>query len=442
MKNTIKIMMAALTLVFAMSLTTGVTAEAKAYKAKTVTVTKGKSKTIKTSRKIKKVKISSKNKNFKVKKTAAKKFKVSKTDKGKKQTVKVTYTNKNTQTFKITTKAAKKTKKSIPSYAKKIVKELKPLLADPDKGLQTALAGWLKRLNPRKSLTYKFKLGNWKYGLGASISSLTVEEVLKTYTTSQKKALILEVYIRQRMSYSFANEGKYCHTRFRGENPNPYFKKLYNGAFKGVCSDGARMAYDICRYLGIKAKCVSSDDLDHEWACIWAKGKNGTSYWHGIYTTSYPYSMKASIPAGDNGEILLTEAQVKKYVCSPNASTHFMALKRKIINKPTPKPTVTPAPTIKPTVTPAQTPTGTQGQRIVIPFAEHQYTCPGCSVPYRHKSSNNPYITNGITEVGSYKVYKHSTPTGIRYFDANGNEYIDINHNGFITDELETLSNV
>ena len=444
MKNTIKIMMAALTLVFAMSLTTGVTAEAKAYKAKTVTVTKGKSKTIKTSRKIKKVKISSKNKNFKVKKTAAKKFKVSKTDKGKKQTVKVTYTNKNTQTFKITTKAAKKTKKSIPSYAKKIVKELKPLLANPDQGLRTVLNDWLKRLNPRAGYTYKFRLANFKYGLGASISSLTVDEVMKTYTTSQKKALILEVYLRQRMSYSYANKGNYWNNR----KSNKCFKQLYNGTFKGVCSDGAAMVYDICQYLGIKAYYTSSMELNHAWTGIYVTDKNGTSYWHGIYATSYCYNMKASAPAKKGDGTDQTASQVKKYVCSPNGATYFKTLLRKIKTKPattpapTVKPTPTPVPTIKPTVTPAQMPTGTQGQRIVIPFAEHQYTCPGCSVPYRHKSSNNPYITNGITEVGSYKVYIHSTPTGIRYFDANGNEYIDINHNGFITDELETLSNV
>lgn len=159
-----KIMLMALMLFTTSLFITGVDAEAKAYKAKTVKVTSGKTKTVKTKKKIKKVKIVSKNKNFTVKKTGNYKFKVSGTDRGKSQTVKVTYTNKYTQKFKIKTiKAKKKTTKKIPSYAQKIVNELKPLLADPDKGLQTALNDWTKRLNPRDGYTYEFSLGNFRY---------------------------------------------------------------------------------------------------------------------------------------------------------------------------------------------------------------------------------------------------------------------------------------
>ena len=348
MKHSVKVMLTTLTLALAMSLTAGMTADAKAYTAKKVTVTKGKSKTVKTSKKIKKVAICSTNKNFTVKKTANKKFKVSGTDVGKTQTVKVTYTNKNTQKFKITTKKAKTT--AIPSYAQKIVNELKPLLANPDQGLRTVLNDWLKRLNPRAGYTYEFKLGNFKYGLGAPISSLTVDEVMKTYTTSQKKALILEVYLRQRMKYSYADAGKYCYNR----KSNKCFKQLYNGTFKGVCQDGAEMAYDICQYLGIKAKCVVSYELNHSWACIWVTDKNGTSYWHGIYTATYGYSMKKSVP-----DKTLTEAQVKKYVYSPNAATEFVSLLRKIKTKPATTPAPTVAPTVKPTPTPVPTPVPT-----------------------------------------------------------------------------------
>ena len=343
----IKVMLTMLALALVMSLTAGIHADAKSYKIKKVTVTKGKSKTVKTSKKIKKVTICSTNKNFTVKKTANKKFKISGTDVGKTQTVKVTYTNKNTQKFKITTK------KSIPSYARKIVKELKPLLANPNKGLKTVLNDWQKRLKPIpiNGWVYKFKLANFKYGLGASISSLTVDEVMKTYTTSQKKALILEVYLRQRMKYSYADTGKYCYNR----KSNTYFKQLYNGTFKGVCSDGARMAYDICQYLGIKAKCVMTDDyLDHEWACIWVTDKNGTSYWHGIYTTAYGYSMKKSVPDKE-----LTEKQMKKYVYSPYAATQFRAVLTKIQTKPATTPAPTVAPTVKPTPTPVPTPVPT-----------------------------------------------------------------------------------
>ena len=353
MKHTVKVMLTTLTLALAMSLTAGISADAKAYTAKKVTVTKGKSKTVKTSKKIKKVAICSTNKNFTVKKTANKKFKVSGTDVGKTQTVKVTYTNKNTQKFKITTKKAKTT--AIPSYAQKIVNELKPLLANPDQGLRTVLNDWLKRLNPRAGYTYEFKLGNWKYGLGASISSLTIDEVMKTYTTSQKKALILEVYLRQRMSYSYANKGNYCNNR----KSNKCFKQLYNGTFKGVCSDGAAMVYDICQYLGIKAYYTSSMELNHAWTGIYVTDKNGTSYWHGIYATTYCYNMKASAPAKKGDGTDQTASQVKKYVCSPNGATYFKTLLTKIKTKPATTPAPTVAPTVKPTPTPVPTPVPT-----------------------------------------------------------------------------------
>ena len=420
-----KIMLIALLFTLALHVT-GTTAGAKVYTAKKVTVTKGKSKTIKTSRKIKKVKISSTNKNFKVKKTANKKFKISGTDVGKTQTVKVTYTNGNTQKFKITTKKKKTT--AIPSYAQKIVNELKPLLANPDQGLRTVLNDWLKRLNPRAGYTYEFKLGNWKYGLGATISSLTVEEVMKTYTASQKKALILEVYLRQRMKYSHTKEKE---SYFYNRNKNSFFKQLYNGTFKGVCDDGAAMVYDICQYLEIKANYVGSHDINHAWTGIWVTNKNGISYWHGIHTVSYAYSMNKSTPVGQNKKINLTEAQVKKYVYSPNAATYFVPLLSKIKTKPATTPTTTPAPTVKPTPTPEQ--------RIVIPASEHNYTCPGCDAPYRHIKPNNPYISNSEVLYKDVTIYEHVVNGVSRYFDANGNEYVDVNHNDYIMDELEIV---
>lgn len=55
--------------------------------------------------------------------------------------------------------------------------------------------------------------------------------------------------------------------------------------------------------------------------------KNGKSYWHDISTTSYSYNLKASIPAkfnfGGSPDPSMTKAQLKKYLCSPNASTSF-----------------------------------------------------------------------------------------------------------------------
>lgn len=334
-----------------------------------------------------------------------------------------------------------------------------------------------------------------------------MDDILKNYTASQKKALILEVYLRQRMHYSYTDDKGYQNNR----NSNAYLKKLYNGTFKGACGEGAAIAYDICQYLGIKAYFTRSHEMNHAWCGIFATDKNGTSYYHGIYTTSYPYSMKASIPAKYNNNPSLSESQVKKYLCSPNAATYFHALQRRIKNSPTRKPApttapsvttqapaATPAPTPKPspttttvifntpeppepddTPTPAATteptkaPVATQEpsvttqapivtpepeptveptpeptpaptetpvpQRIMIPHAEHGYTCPGCNVPYRHKNVKNPYITNGSATSGDITVYKHYTSEGIRYFDADGNEYIDINKNGNIMDELALL---
>lgn len=501
-----KIMLMVLMLFTASLFITGVNAEAKAYKAKTVKVTSGKTKTVKTKKKIKKVKIVSTNKNFTVKKTGNYKFKVSGTDRGKKQTVKVTYTNKYTQKFKIkTVKAKKKSTKKIPSYAQKIVNELKPLLADPDKGLQTVLTQWLNKKHGRNSSKYEPELRNMNFD-GNTVSKVSLDEVMRTYTASQKKALILEVYFRQRITYSSACKGKYAYHR----KSNTEFKKLYNGTFKGVCADGATLGYDICQYLGIKSKCTGSNV--HAWCAIYVTDKNGTSYWHGIFTTSYGYNLKgtASVP----NSWTMTEKQVMASTCKPNEQTWFTTVPKHASHKPavtattpsittpapvqvqtpvpqatptpkpspttttvifntpeppepddtptpvttteptqapmvtqepsptTPAPIVTPEPTVETTVEPTPTPTETPvPQRIVIPHDEHGYTCPGCDVsPYRHKSKTNPYISNFTKVYGNYTVYEHNCNGTIRYFDADGNEYIDINRNGDIMDEIVTLA--
>lgn len=489
MKNKKVVMITVFMLLIASLSITSINAEAKAkaYKAKTVNVTKGKSKTVTTSKKIKKVAIVSKNKNFTATKTGDKTFKVSGTDKGKTQTVKVTYTNKYTQKFKIKTVAAK-----IPSYAQKIVDELKPLLADPDKGLQTVLTQWEKKLGG----TYEFKILN-SYKDNTS-SEMTIEDVMKNYTASEKKALILEVYFRTRMTYSKADKGKYHGNR----NSNTYFKKLYDGTFKGVCADGAEMGYDICQYLGLKSKCTGSMEMNHGWCVIYVTDKNGVSYWHGIYTTAHSYNLKgtASVP----NSWTMTKAQFVKYQYNPD-TTEIIKRKVTAVKTATPKPAVatqapvttaapvqTPAPTKAPTPAPTQTtttivfntpepyetetpvatteptkaPVATQAptqtpvvtpeptveptpaptetpapQRVVIPYNEHGYTCPGCNVtPYRHKNNNNPYISNFTKLYGIYTVYAHNCNGIIRYFDADGNEYIDISGDGDIMDELIQLA--
>lgn len=331
--KTFKIMLTALILFTASLSVTSVDAEAKAYKAKTVKVTSGKSKTVKTKKKIKKVTICSKNKKFVVYKASNRKFKLYDTDYGKTQTVKIKYTNGCTQKYKIKT--------VLPSYAQKIVNELKPLLADPDKGLQTSLDAWKKQKESEAKAeakakakakgsmfeSYEIKLHICKGLSRTKIGEMTVEDIMKNYTASQKKALILEAYFCQRMEY-----GKRCWYRFKRES-NALFKRLYQGKYKGVCEDGAAIAYDICKYLGIKA--YGPGTADHAWCCVYATDKNGKSYWHGINTTSFSYNLKASVPAkfdwvgspliiwDGSPDPTMTKARLKKYLCSPNASTNL-----------------------------------------------------------------------------------------------------------------------
>ncbi len=446
MKHTVKVMLTTLTLALALSLTAGISADAKAYTAKKVTVTKGKSKTVKTSKKIKKVAICSTNKNFTVKKTANKKFKISGTDVGKTQTVKVTYTNKNTQKFKITTKKAKTTSTG---YKKKVIDEVKSLIADTDKGLRKVLADW------KADMTQKAKVDTSKYTVIAKfwredanynpLSYLSEDDVIKTYTASQKKALIIETYCIARMIYSnkgFAKKETYHYHR----NSDKYFKLLYKGKFEGLCESGADMATDIANAVGLTAKTVISDQLNHAWCVIKTTDKNGTTYWHGVdaYTVTDSYNLKNTAPVNKN----MTQAQVEKYDYTVSLSK-FKLFRQKKVTTPTPAPTVaptvkptpTPVPTVKPTLvpTPTPTPTATPEQRIVIPASEHHYTCPGCDTPYRHIKPSNPYISNSQVLYKNVTIYEHVVNGLSRYFDANGNEYVDVNHNDDIMDELETV---
>ncbi len=442
MKNNIKIIIGTLVLVLSMSLITGATTEAKSYATKKVTVTKGKSKTVKTSKKIKKVKISSSNKNFTVKKTAEKKFKVSGTDVGKTQSVKVTYTNGNTQTFKITTK---KKKTTATGYKKKVINEVKSLLADPDKGLRKVLADW------KADMTQKAKVDTSKYTVTAELwredanynplSDLSEDDVIKTYTPSQKKALIIETYCIARMTYSnkgYAEKETYHYHR----NSDKYFKLLYKGKFEGMCESGADMATDIANAVGLTAKYVESRQIDHGWCVIKATDKNGTTYWHGVdaYSVTDSHNLKNTAPVNKD----IKKAQIKKYHYTVSLSKFKLYKQKKPAAStsastvtPTVKPTPTPTPV--PTVKPTPVPTPTPEQRIVIPASEHNYTCPGCDAPYRHIKPNNPYISNSEVLYKDVTIYEHVVNGTSRYFDANGNEYVDVNHNDYIMDELEIV---
>lgn len=461
MKTTIKIMETILMLVFTMGLTTATTAEAasKFDEVETLKVTSGETKIVTTSKKIKKVKIISKNKNFKVKKTGSYQYTISGTDKGKTQTIKVTYNDKHAEHNKYTVKVEIKTV-ALKGYKKKVIKELKALMADPDKGLQTALAQWDTKLDiPGAKYKNVFIVFNGADGKtvttttddgiehavpnNRTVSTLTMDEVMKQYTASQKKALILEAYCRTRMTY-----GLQGHNRKKGYSYNrgkdSFFKLLYKGKFWGLCDEGAAMSYDICQFLGLKAYYASCHGMDHAWTCIYVTDKNGTSYWHGIYATAQGYNLKKSAPKGKDsgGRTNLTKKQVEKYLCQPNQRTWFIVKKERIATIPTPKPdaTETSAPTASLTI--IEPIKDTDGNILVMPSVG--YICPGCSPlnppPIRHISNTNPYITNSKTVYKDYAVYQHVIGNEIRYFDENGNEYFDVNNNGTIMDELIGLA--
>lgn len=129
----------------------GVPAAAKAYATKTIKVVEDKSKTYAFSNKIKKVKKVSTNKAFAIKILSGKyRIKISDADCNTTQAVRVYFQNGKTQKINLKTEV---------NYLNKIKAELKPMLANPDKGLRTALAQWEKKLIKRNSkLKYEFRV--------------------------------------------------------------------------------------------------------------------------------------------------------------------------------------------------------------------------------------------------------------------------------------------
>lgn len=269
---------------------------------------------------IKKIKKTGKNKKFKAKIfDCGYAIRFSGTDYKTKQTVKVYYKNGRTQKFNLKTDI---------NYLSKIKAELKPMLANPNAGLKKALADWVERDLSGTKLTYKyhlnrtdeFKVDPTTIGKTTildypSYPSYSEAEMYEKLTSSQKKALILEVYVHSRSHYKGSKIGIYYSHR----NSNAQFKKLYNGTFKGVCSDGAAIATDIGKAVGLTTKCVSSLEMDHAWCVVKAVDEKGKKYWHGIYTTSYAYSLKASLPkkGDDQEENSYKEKTLKKYTHSP-----------------------------------------------------------------------------------------------------------------------------
>ena len=259
-----KIMLMALMLMLTLG-ATGTTVDVakkktKTYKTQTVKVMRGCDKDVKTSKKIKKVKICSKNKQFMVNLLHTKKrnkFEVQDTDYGKTQTVKVTYINGWTQKFRIKT--------VLSTYEQKILDELKPLLADPDKGLKKVIDDWMG-----DSKYFEPELQNIDFS-GKIVSRMSLDEVIRNCSVSEKKALILERYFTRRMTYSMADRRSCSNELYLS---NKLYKKLYNGTFKGVCQDGAVMANDICKLVGMKSVWISCDGIDHAWCNVYVTNKN------------------------------------------------------------------------------------------------------------------------------------------------------------------------
>ena len=357
--KTYKIMLATLLLTLALYVT-GTTVDAaekktKTYKTRTVEIMRGYCKDVKTSKRIRKVKICSKNKHFAADLLYTKKrnkFEVDDSDYGKTQAVKVTYTNGWTQKIKIKT--------VLSTYEKKILDELKPLLANPDNGLKKLIED--ERKSGSKSMHFNLELViediNYK-----TVDKMSLDEIMRSYSASEKKALILERYFKKRMTYSMANRGSCSNDLYLSDK---LYKKLYKGTFKGVCQDGAVMANSICELVGMKSVWISCDGIDHAWCTVYVTDKKGTSYWRGIPATSYAYSLKKSIGISvrnvgneNYASRSISKKKLKKYVCKNARTRWHISFKRKTTKESTVKNPTIPAPTVAPTVKPTPTPVPT-----------------------------------------------------------------------------------
>lgn len=394
----------------------------KPYKAKTVRVVATmENKIHQTKSPVKKVKKISKDKNFKVRLIPNDNkyiFVLSGADMGKKQAVKVYYENGRTQviTFKTET-----------NYLDKIKKELKPLLANPDAGLKKSLEQWEQRDMANKSHTYQFFYERSTDFEGenhttAKYERYKEEDIYKKLTTSQKKALILEVYVHSRSHYRMNQRWIYsnCDSSVKF---NRQFQKLYNGKFAGVCADGGKIAYDIGRAVGLKTKYVSCETIDHAWCVVKATDENGKPYWHGIYTTAHGYSLNASISRYH------TDKYSKKQIvnnlhepCYVHIVNRRMSRRDVLLEQAAEK----------------------RAKARSTATTITNCKCPGCYATsewtYKHTRPSNSYITNRIyVKSDGTHVYEHNGNGYKQWFDAQGNEYFDANGDGSIMDDLAAL---
>lgn len=345
--------------------------------------------------KIKKIKIVSKNKSFSVKTVCHNDgVRISGTDRGKKQTIKIYFKNGRTQKVNLKTEI---------NYLSKIKAELKPMLAEPNNGLRTAIFQWEAKLEKKtnrkyETIVFRDNLNASGNTVGNAPDDYTIEEAIEKMTTSQKKALVLEAYLVSRMTYSKADKGNYYFNR----KSNSYYAKLYKGTFKGVCLDGAEMAYDIAKAVGLTPRLIESSEMNHAWCVVKVTDTNGKTYWQGVAATSDTISMKSNYPKNKWCNDY-TKKDINKWMYSPSRiylKPH--ATKNRIVPSPT---------------TPTTPSTGTATA----------IKCPGCTGNIQH-NAKNPYKTNKPFSYGNYGVwmYIHNGGGVIRLYDENGNEYPEV----------------
>lgn len=394
--------LAALVLTGSFSVTTQAKTK-KPYKTKTLKLVEGKKRTWYPAHetKIKKIKKVSKNRSFSTKIVSHKTgVRISGTDRNTKQVIKIYFANGKTQKVNLKTEV---------NYLNKIKAELKPMLADPDNGIKTAVDMWKTKTKNRrnaKNIDYTFSI-NALQDDGPTINEYTLDETLTHFTKSQKKAIIMELYLRTKTEYSQKDtntDESYTFNR----NSNKYFKLLYNGKFTGACAASAWMGYDICKSLGIKCKVVYAMmdiKISHGWLVIKATEPNGTAYWHGVYASSSGHNMKASMPSS-KPLTRLSNAEYHKYLYNPSEYRTYLRMTKSTINPTTPT-----------------TPSAVTASAI---------KCPGCTGKLSHLASN-PYKSMcdgaviGIIPMGSTtKYHPHNGGGVIRFFDDYGNEWLDV----------------
>lgn len=393
--------LAALVLTGSASVTTQAKTK-KPYKTKTVKIPENAKKNWYPAHdiKIKKIKKVSKNKNFSVKTVCHNDgVQISGTDRGKKQAIKIYFKNGRTQKVNLKTEI---------NYLNKIKAELKPMLAEPNSGLRTAISQWEAKLEKKtnrkyETIVFRDNLNANGNTVGNDPNDYTVEEAIQKMTKSQKKALVLEAYLVSHMTYSKADKGNYYFNR----KANKYYAKLYKGTFKGVCQDGAEMAYDIAKAVGLTPRLIESSQMNHAWCVVKVTDTNGKTYWQGVAATSDTISMKSNYPKNKWCNDY-TKKDINKWMYSPS----------RIYLKPhATKNRIAPSPT-----TPT-TPSAVTASAI---------KCPGCTGKLSHLASN-PYKSMcdgaviGIIPMGSTtKYHPHNGGGVIRFFDDYGNEWLDV----------------